>query len=274
MPAIKETVLTASGMSFVRKLFTKSRRLEGGRHKKSEPTVESVEKINQRNSLREMTIKVHHNFKPKDHFLTLTYEGDAPTKEYAKKALKAYIDQIRRKRKKAGQEFKWLAITEYENKRIHHHMIVNNVEDYSDLTSLWKNGLVRATPMEDKGDWRKLCEYMHKETTKTFRDPDAPCRLRYSCSRNLVMPPVYREEISAAEFFEEPEAEKGYHIDQDSVFRGENPFTGMPYIEYVMIPLDKPRTRYYKKQKVKYKTEKHDGWLRTRERQLEMDYPF
>jgi len=271
MAAIKETIFTASGMMLVRKIYARERKPGETRRKKTAPTIEAVEKINQRNSLREMTIKVHHNFKPGDHFLTLTYEGEEPTKDYAKKALKVFTDTIRRRRKKAGVDFKWLAITEYENKRIHHHILINDADDLKGIIMTWNNGLVRDTPLDETGDWRKLCEYMHKETSRTFRDPDAPSRLRYTCSRNLAMPPVFREEISGAEFFDEPTPEKGYYIVKDSVYSGENPFTGKPYTEYVALPLGKPRKCYYKKSKRKYKAEKYDRWLREHDRQLEID---
>jgi len=275
MAAIKETIITKSGLMMVRKIFARKRLPGEKRLSRMEPTIEAVEKLNQRNSLREMTVKVHNNFGPGDHWLTITYEGKEPTKEEAKKAIKKYIDHIRRKRKSAGKEFKWILITEYQNKRIHHHMLVNNADDFRDLIELWPNGLVRDTPLDSTGDYRKLCEYMHKETSKTFRDPDAPSRLRYTCSRNLIMPAVYREEISAAEVYEEPAPEKGYYIDPESVYQGENPFDGRPYVEYVMLPVDKPRTRYNKKTKSKFKSETHFRWLRNHiDRQTEMDYPF
>ena len=275
MPAIKETIITKSGAIFERMIFARDRKVGEVRRAKTEPTVEAVERVNQRNSLRSLEIKVHDNFKPGDHWLVLSYEGEEPSKAEAKKEIKRFLDKLRRKRKAAGRLFKWILVTEYENKRIHHHLLINNVGDFDELFGLWGNGLIRNTPLDDSGDWRQLCEYMHKETAKTFRDVDSPSRLRYSCSRNLSMPNVYREEISAADILDEPQAEKGYYIVSDSIFRGENPFTGKPYVEYVMLPLDKPRKRYNNREKRRYRNEIHDTWLRNHaSRQLEIDYPF
>lgn len=279
MGAIKESIITNSGMIFTKIFFARNRKVADKRAAKQAPTVEQVEKINRRNSLKGMTIKVHHNFSQGDHWLTLTYEGDEPTKEYAQKEIKRFIDRIRRKRKASGKTFKWILVTEYENKRSHHHILINDADDIQDIVSSWqeRNGLVRDTLLDGTGDYRKLCEYMHKETSKTFRDEDSPSKLRYTCSRNLVMPKVYREEVSALEVFKDPKPEKGYSVDPDSVYRAENPFTGRPYIEYVLKPTAKPRKRYNNKKKTKYKNRLYTAWLREHKEiqtEFNFDSPF
>lgn len=272
MAAVKETII-AGKLIFERLISRKAVRAGEKRKAKSEPTIESVERVNRRNAERTLQIKLHHNFKPGDFFVALTYGGEAPTLEEADKAFKKFRDKLRRQCKRDGVEFKWIAVTEWNNKRVHHHIVLNKVLTEEELRDLWPYGQAHIRVLSKSGDWRKLGEYLIKETDKTFRDPDAPGRLRYSCSRNLTMPMVYREEIAVSEVFEEPEPVKGYYIDKSSFYRGENPFTGRPYSEYVMIPIDDGRTRKrFNRKRVKYREERYDKWIREHaERQLEIE---
>ena len=260
MGAVKETIF-AGGVVYTRIIWARTRRNGEKRNKRAQITTEAVEKLNAKNAERTFSIKLNHNFNPGDYFLTLTYK-DAPKKEEAMKAIKKYIDTLRRLCKKSKSELKWMLVTEYENKRIHHHLVVNNVMSIQELAKLWEHGMVRDTILESSRDYRKLANYLMKETSKTFRKPEAPSRLRYSCSRNLNMPPVYREEVGAIELFESPEAMKGYHVDEESVYYGENPFTGRPYLEYVQLPLGKAKMRLNKCEKRRYKSEIHDLWIK------------
>jgi hypothetical protein len=84
----------------------------------------------------------------------------------------------------------------------------------------------------------KLAEYIIKETRKTFRDPESVPKRRYSCSRNIVKPVVKVEYLSKTDFDADPKAPKGFYVEFDKVYRGENPFTGARYMEYLALPLD------------------------------------
>ncbi|MHC1722750.1 MAG: hypothetical protein AB9836_06045 [Aminipila sp.] len=276
MAAILETIF-AGGIIFQRKIGRKANRKGETKSPKNNPTSEEVEKINARYSERTLQIKLHHNFKPGDHHLVYTYHGRIPTQAEAKEDLKKMKRELRKECKKRGIPFKWIAVTEYQNKRIHHHMVMNNGVPLEVIRELWGKGTVHERPLSKSGDWRELGTYLIKETSKTFRNPDAPGRLRYSCSRNLTMPEVFKEEIGATELLDDPQPVTGYYIDSDSIYKGINPVTERPYIEYVMLPLNiyKTRKRFNNTKKSKYKSESYYGWTKKNApRQLEIDIPF
>ena len=125
-------------------------------------------------------------------------------------------------------------VTEYENKRIHHHMILSRMDTY-DLDQIWTAGKARPTHLDGSGDYRKLASYLIKETDKTFRKPDAFSKQRFSCSRTVKTPDKKVEEVDAAQLIKDPKPVKGYYIDKNSIYHGVNPVTGIPYLEYVMI---------------------------------------
>lgn len=199
MAAIKETIFTKSGLILSRLIGRKSIRKGEKRATRSNPTVEEVEKVNKRNSERTLQIKLHNNFEPGDHHDVLTHRGPAPTVEEAQERLIEFRENLRKEYKKIGLPFKWIMVTEYKNKRVHHHMVINKGVAIEKIRELWIHGQIHDRRLSESGDWRKLGSYLIKETDKTFRDPDAPSKLRYSCSRNLIMPEVYREEINNSE---------------------------------------------------------------------------
>ena len=94
--------------------------------------------------------------------------------------------------RKQGLEFKWVAVTEYENKAIHHHLVVNGI-DSRILTRLWSYGRMHIASLDDTGDYIQLAEYLVKETSKTFRNPNATQKKRWRCSRNLKRPESKKE---------------------------------------------------------------------------------
>ena len=271
MAYVKETIYAGSIM--ITKLIQKrQKRVEGGRASRSMPTSEAVERANARACEKSLQLKLHANFVPGDYHVVLTYRGAEPTNEEAKDSLAKFMRKLRSLAKKAGTEFKWIAVTEYENHRIHHHVIMNSFLSLQELNKIWQHGQLHLRLLDESGDWRQLGSYLFKETSKTFREPDAPSRLRYSCSRNLKTPVVYREEVSAALILDVPKPEKGYYIDQDSIYRGEDPFTGKPYLEYVSLAIAKPHVRKNKTQKRKYSERRYDRWLANHaEKQLGME---
>lgn len=55
------------------------------RKPKQHPTSEAVKKVNLRNAVKILTAKLNHNFKHRDYHLVLTYGGEEPSAEQAKK---------------------------------------------------------------------------------------------------------------------------------------------------------------------------------------------
>ena len=172
--------------SYTKRVGVKAR---GGKEK---PTAEEIEKVNQMNAERTLRLKINNNFGVDDPFITLTYRKDErPEPEKAKKDIKKLIDRLRKEFKKVGVDLKWVCVTEYLNKAIHHHLLINHIEGQDVckwVRRLWKYGRPDFKYLDDTGQYKDLAAYLIKETSKTYKAKDGAKKQRYSCSRNLVMP--------------------------------------------------------------------------------------
>lgn len=212
----------------------------GQRRKRSNITPEAVVKNNDRIAERNLTRLINTNFGTGSGHFTLTYKVEPETPQRGKKDIDYMMRKLRKEMRKHEQELKYIIVTEYKNRRIHHHVLLNTI-DASMVDRLWGKGFIKMSILDNTGSYRKLAEYLIKETQKTFRDEDSPRRKRYSPSRNLVKPIIKREYVSGAELFNDPKPIKGYYIDQDSVRRYEHPVTGLEHLEYTEIAIKKPR---------------------------------
>lgn len=216
----------------------------GGQRK---TTPEEIAESNMRQAARKLARKINANFKPGDWHVVLMYKRDGrPTPEQAQKYIKKLMDGLRDLYKKNGLVLKYVHATEYKNKAIHHHLVINNVNDGKRTTveyirELWKGdgkGSKQFIPLYDDGEYKRLAEYLIKETEKTFRDKNSPFRQRYSCSRNLIDPkPRNRIRRTKTHWKMDPKPRPGYYIDQDSLYNGTDKL-GYPYQRYVMIKLN------------------------------------
>ena len=140
-----KTTIEAGATIEVTKSYTKrvGVKTRGDREK---PTAEEIEKVNQMNAERTLRLKINANFGADDPFITLTYRKDErPTPAQAKKNIKKLIDSLRKEFKKVGVELKYINVTEYKNKAIHHHLLINHIEgqDVSKwVRRLWQFGRV------------------------------------------------------------------------------------------------------------------------------------
>ena len=154
--------------------------------------------------------------------------------------------------KKYEQELKYIQTTERENKRLHHHIIINGIDELPIQIiqdSIWKNGFARATPLESDGFYRDLANYLIKETEKTFNTVERVFGKRYTSSRNLRLPEPVEEitdgdendllEIPLNDTFDGD----NYILIKESEYTGINPYTGQPYVEYAMIRASPPRKK-------------------------------
>lgn len=208
--------------------------------KKVNLTTEEMEKVNKMNAERRLRLKINANFGEDDLFVTLTYRRDErPTPKGAKKHIKRLIDGLRGMYKKTGGELKYICVTEYKNNAIHHHLLVNHIEgkDVSKmLRTLWKFGRPNFKYLDNTGQYKDLAAYLIKETEKTYKENNGGQMQRYSCSRNLIMPPSRTEIISVAKcWLADPKPKKGYYIDKDTVYNGIDRFTGKEYQKYTMV---------------------------------------
>lgn len=212
------------------------------RDRKEKPTPEEMEKVNRANAERTLRLKINANFGPDDPFVTLTYRKDErPDPERAMVEIRKLIGGLRKGYKKMGTDLKWVCVTEYGNRAIHHHLLVNHVAgaDVSKMVrALWKFGRPDFKYLDDTGQYKDLAAYLIKETAKSCGEDGGARKQRYSCSRNLVMPVPKTEIIRKAKaWLAEPKPKKGYYIDKDTIYNGVDPFTGMAYQRYTMVRL-------------------------------------
>ncbi len=206
-------------------------------------TKEEIAKANMRQAVRKLARKINANFMPGDWHVTLTYKrGEVPTPEESKKNIRDLLEKSRKWFKKQGKPMKYILVTEYKKKTIHHHLIINQVNDGKETTSdqirkLWKKGHPKFVPMYEEGEYQRLADYLIKETDETFREKNTPFHQRYSCSRNLVEPKVEKRTVEAKEWVMDPKPRKGYYILQDSLYNGYDRM-GYRYQRYVMVKLN------------------------------------
>ena len=198
----------------------------GRREKRRLPTPEEMEKINERNVIRKLRRLIHANFEPEDLWLTLTYRRESrPTPGEAEKELRRYLNRLRTAWRKQGAELKYIVVTEYMNKAIHHHIILNDLPNCAGAklaAQKWKAGGTHCKFLYEDGEYELLAAYIVKETNKSFRDPDNPAKCRYSRSRNLVEPQPERRVMKRDDWPEEPRPPKGFCLDKQSLHNGIN----------------------------------------------------
>lgn len=186
------------------------------------------------------------NYKADDIWLTNTYRRDErPSVEDAKKKNKKFIDDLRIEFKKLKVELKYVSSTEYKNKAIHHHLVINQPEGVNVMKiirRLWQYGRPSFKLLDDSGQYRDLAAYIIKETEKTFRENDGGHKQRYSCSRNLIIPQPKTKVVKATRWSPDPQPMKEYYIDQDTIYNGTDKCTGRLFQRYMMVKL-KPKGR-------------------------------
>lgn len=195
----------------------------GSRHL---PTPEEMRKVNERNAIKKLRRKIEANFQDGDLFITLTYRPECrpQTGENMLKPMKSMLRRCRSTWKKHGIPLKYIIVTEYTGKAIHHHIIINDLPGGNggkEIRRLWgKNGGVNIVYLYGEGHYENLAAYLVKETRKTFRDPESPTGQRYSCSRNLIEPPKKTRILKGDNWPEDPIPPKGYYLDKGSLVNG------------------------------------------------------
>lgn len=243
----------------------------GKRKKKEKVTSDAVKKNNDMLALKNLTRLININFYPGDLHTTLTYAKELSPEE-ANSELEKWIKRMRREYKKLNKEFYYIAVTEFKNKRIHHHVVMNYI-DFQVINRQWKMGRIRCTPLDKTRNYRVLAEYLIKETQKTFREPENATKRRWKPSRNLKRPVVKREWVSISQLFQnldDIKPLKGYEIDRDTLRKYTNPVTGLEHIEYQMVSNEAvPRLSTWRKGK---KIKRNETYIKMDEiRQMDME---
>lgn len=261
MKIIRETIVAGRTIMQTYKASTRIKSRKGETRKaRTNPTPDAVKKVNLRNAVRNLTAILNNNFELGDYHLTLTYSSE-PSRERAREDRRKFLRNIKSYCDRRGIEWKWVAVTEYENHRIHHHIVCSGL-DPEVISSRWKHGWVNFKQLDESGNYYRLAEYLIKETEKTFRLPDSVNKKRYSASGSIVIPQTRREEVSERVLDKELKPYKGYYIDEDTVNRYEHAVLGVDCLELIQVSLDStPRLSRWKKGKpVKREKRYREGW--------------
>jgi hypothetical protein len=202
------------------------------------PSPDDVKAQNEKNAIKKLRRKLNANFGFNDMHLVLTYRPkNRPDPEHAKIIFAKFLRELRKLYRNNGQELKYICVTEYKNKAIHHHLIINSF-DMRLITPLWPYGKARPTYLDETGQYGRLAEYFVKETKKTYSEETAVFRKRWNSSRNLKEPDVKTVVVNRNSWTKAPKATKGYFLEKDSVYSGVSSVTGYPFQFYSMVRLD------------------------------------
>lgn len=242
MPYIKCTIEAGNTIE-TRKYFSARYGKKSNRAERKSETEPKQKRINENNASDRLTWLINSNFGNGDYHIVLTYSRDnKPTSEDAARILSAYLRKLRKEYHKKSMELKYIAVTEYEKHRIHHHIIINKF-DTDIISSLWDKGKAHFTTLDSSGDYSKLASYLVKETNRTYQNGTVSSK-RWNSSRNLKQPKITKEIVKADSWTKSPKPIKGYYILPDSITEDIDIF-GFPYQRYTMvkIPQQNRKTR-------------------------------
>lgn len=153
-------------------------------------TPKKNEEINQKKAEIKLLDLIRCNFKRgKDAHVVLTYSGVPPNEDTAKKHAAGFVRKLRSEYKKIGEELKYIHVTEYQNSRIHHHFIINNIKNADLIIKSWdQHGIAHIIALYTE-DFERLADYLVKETS-VRKQPESGYRRRWCCSQNLAKPKV------------------------------------------------------------------------------------
>ncbi|GMB00409.1 hypothetical protein [Pelosinus sp. IPA-1] len=237
----REKITTAGKIKDVIKYHTsRNTSSKRPRNKNMNPTSELQKKGNERRSYESLYYDMSENFKEDDLYLTCTYgkNMEEPQPKEAKSLFKKAIDKLRYQYKKVGAVLKYIGVTEHKKGRIHHHLLINNVQlGIKAIKKVWNLGFTKIQLFGgEPEDCERLANYFIKESKNTFNTEDKVHGRRWISSNNLVHPdktPKIRT-VHASSWKEEPKPIKGYYIAE--VKRGHTEHN-YPYLFYRMIKI-------------------------------------
>ena len=239
MPYLMEVVHSGKVREVTKKYSARYGKKGIRRSPNSNPTPEDVRVQNERNAEKKLRRLINSNFGFNDIHLVLTYRiSERPDPKTARSHLEKFLRSLRKLYGDSGEELKYICVTEYKNKAVHHHLIINSF-DMRLITPLWPYGRARPTFLDNTGQYGKLAAYFIKETRATYTEETAVFRKRWNQSRNLKKPDVKIKIVQRDSWTKEPKAVKGYALESDSVYTGISRVTGYPFQFYSMIQLQK-----------------------------------
>ena len=214
-------------------------RRNGKRVKKKCITPDAQKKQNEKKAEAMLRMLIDNNFNTNDCYLTLTYKEQPATWETAKKDIQNFIRRLKRRYTKLGEELKYIYIVEGKT-RIHFHMIINNVELYSDeLNELWPHGMHKLMLYQGRAeDAVKLASYFVKEKRSAYySEKEDAFKRRWNSSKNLEKPKVKTEILKPSEWRDYIQPPKGYYVETDSIVESVSD-EGYPYRFYRLIKIE------------------------------------
>lgn len=219
------------------------------REPRKKATSEQVQKQNQWNRETKIRRLIKANFLPEDLWCALKYPaGTAKRIEEVMDDLKRFLEKGRYHYKKRCQPLKFIYRIEIGKRGgIHIHILLNRLQGEIDtdvlIQNLWEPGRVNFQNIYEAGGYKELAAYIVKKPTKEiegqinmFGEEERKYMLKYSTSRNLVRPVPEKKRYfrrTLRRLIEEgPKPTQGYYIDEESVYGGVNPVTGMSYLHY------------------------------------------
>lgn len=228
MPYVKKTI-ESGGIIEVSKYYTgrygtKEAKREIAEH---QPTPEEQKKWQEKNAVLELwrTIRHEENFRPGDWWATLTYPARTkPENETVRRNIRAWIKRAKRKYEKAGLELKYVfSVGRSKRGMAHLHILLSYCPNPQELAQDWQDIVNHGAwvhtnwqPIgKDRNEWRRIAEYLVKNSAEDFASGDPIYKKRYSPSRNLVRPKTKREISDAQKWRETPPEKTGYYIDKN-----------------------------------------------------------
>lgn len=207
------------------------------------PTPAMMEKLNIRNSTKQLRRGINANFRQGDLHLSCTYaDGKGPSCEEGFKSMQVFFRLLRAYCKKHNIELKYIWVTGIGKKGALHHHVVMNYIDLRVLQSFWPHGKIILNGMLDNsGEYSKLAEYLYKNYKEATEANGGvpPHKRKYNASKTIVFPKPKRKIIKKSDLWrKEPKALKGYIIPKDSIFDGVDGVTGCPYQYYTMVKIE------------------------------------
>lgn len=247
------------GVIFIDKKLFKRNKARDRRAKRKHRTTDKQKEINSRIANRKILEMIHNNFEG-GIFLTLTF---AQLPDNLRKEIDNFLRRLKYRYNKCSCKLKYIAAVEFQECRPHLHIIINKnaimdtmnkseLEDH--IKKVWKNGdIVNIRPLERRGYYKNLAEYLVKETAAAFNDCNSPFNCRCIHSQGLELPEAETEIIEGDynTLLDVPDTEiidgEEYELIWDSQYTGRNEFTGSYYVTYALKPIAKNRQRRRKK---------------------------
>lgn len=180
---------------------------EGVRQGKRQLSSEAQQRMNLKYAWQKLELEIAANFGLRDLYATLTYDdAHLPvSRKEANARVQAFWKRLRAARRDAGQELRYIYVTEHKHGegRWHHHVLINATgEDYELIRKLWGQGGIEFKQIRIDRDknFETLARYLCKEQrdklgqrlwsgSRTLAKPEREC-FRVPNDTPLTPPPT------------------------------------------------------------------------------------